>query len=91
MCIRDRYIAYAQRGELEKCAEESFDCVSCGCCSVRCPAEISHSMVGLLDVYKRQSPLSAYRGFFGCKHFSKANEFLKEHGMEPIDWQIENQ
>ena len=37
------------------------------------------------------SPLSAYRGFFGCKHFSKANEFLKEHGMEPIDWQIENQ
>ncbi len=43
-----QYIAYAQRGELEKCAEESFDCVSCGCCSVRCPAEISHSMVGLL-------------------------------------------
>ena len=32
-----QYIAYAQRGELEKCAEESFDCVSCGCCSVRCP------------------------------------------------------
>ncbi len=43
-----QYIAYAQRGELEKCAEESFDCVSCGCCSVRCPAEISHPMVGLL-------------------------------------------
>ena len=36
------------------------------------------------------SPLSAYRGFFGCKHFSQANEFLKEHGIEPIDWQIEN-
>lgn len=36
------------------------------------------------------SPLSAYRGFFGCKHFSRANEFLKEHGVEPIDWQIEN-
>ncbi|MBR6253556.1 MAG: uracil-DNA glycosylase [Clostridia bacterium] len=36
------------------------------------------------------SPLSAYRGFFGCKHFSKANEFLKSHGEEPIDWQIEN-
>ena len=43
-----QYIAYAQRGELEKCAEESFDCVSCGCCSVRCPAGISHPMVGLL-------------------------------------------
>ncbi|SDB10745.1 uracil-DNA glycosylase [Eubacterium oxidoreducens] len=36
------------------------------------------------------SPLSAYRGFFGCKHFSKANAFLKEHGVEPIDWQIED-
>lgn len=36
------------------------------------------------------SPLSAYRGFFGCRHFSKANDFLKENGMEPIDWQIEN-
>ena len=36
------------------------------------------------------SPLSAYRGFFGCKHFSQANDFLKKHGVEPIDWQIEN-
>ncbi|MFR5337205.1 MAG: uracil-DNA glycosylase, partial [Blautia producta] len=35
-------------------------------------------------------PLSAYRGFFGCRHFSKTNEFLKSHGLEPIDWQIEN-
>lgn len=32
------------------------------------------------------SPLSAYRGFFGCKHFSKANEYLKENGFEPIKW-----
>lgn len=32
------------------------------------------------------SPLSASRGFFGCKHFSKTNEFLKENGMTPIDW-----
>lgn len=36
------------------------------------------------------SPLSAYRGFFGCRHFSKANEFLRQNGMTPIDWQIEN-
>ena len=36
------------------------------------------------------SPLSAYSGFFGCRHFSKANEFLKEQGESPIDWQIEN-
>lgn len=34
------------------------------------------------------SPLSAHYGFFGCRHFSKANEFLVEHGMTPIDWQI---
>lgn len=35
------------------------------------------------------SPLSAYRGFFGSRHFSKTNDFLKQHGLEPIDWQIE--
>lgn len=34
------------------------------------------------------SPLSAHRGFFGCKHFSKTNEFLISHGIEPINWQI---
>lgn len=32
------------------------------------------------------SPLSAYRGFFGCKHFSKANDFLIKHNKTPIDW-----
>lgn len=32
------------------------------------------------------SPLSAYRGFFGCRHFSKANAFLKSKGIEEIDW-----
>ena len=36
------------------------------------------------------SPLSAYRGFFGCRHFSQANAFLESHGAAPIDWQIEN-
>lgn len=36
------------------------------------------------------SPLSAYRGFFGCRHFSQANSFLEQHGVAPIDWQIEN-
>jgi len=34
------------------------------------------------------SPFSAYNGFFGCKHFSKANEFLIEQGLAPIDWQV---
>jgi len=32
------------------------------------------------------SPLSAHRGFFGCKHFSKTNEVLTSHGLSPIDW-----
>ncbi len=36
------------------------------------------------------SPLSAYRGFFGSKPFSKTNTFLEQNGLAPIDWQIEN-
>lgn len=32
------------------------------------------------------SPLSAHRGFFGCRHFSKANAWLQQHGEQPIDW-----
>lgn len=43
-----QYIAYAQRGEFKKCAEESFDCVMCGVCSSRCPAGISHPQVAEL-------------------------------------------
>jgi uracil-DNA glycosylase len=34
------------------------------------------------------SPLSAYRGFFDCGHFSAANQFLVAHGLSPIDWRI---
>jgi uracil-DNA glycosylase len=34
------------------------------------------------------SPLSASKGFFGCKHFSKANKWLKEKGLPQIDWQL---
>lgn len=34
------------------------------------------------------SPLSAHRGFLGCKHFSQANEYLQQHGQSPIDWQL---
>lgn len=34
------------------------------------------------------SPLSAYRGFFGCRHFSQCNEFLQAHAVTPIDWQL---
>ncbi|MCL4484492.1 MAG: uracil-DNA glycosylase [Bacteroidetes bacterium] len=32
------------------------------------------------------SPLSSYRGFFGNQHFSKTNDYLKQHGLEPIQW-----
>ena len=34
------------------------------------------------------SPLSASSGFFGCRHFSKTNEFLKSAGLEPVDWKL---
>ena len=43
-----KFIAYAQKGEFGKCAEESFDCVMCGACSSRCPAGISHQQVAML-------------------------------------------
>lgn len=34
------------------------------------------------------SPLSASAGFFGCRHFSKANEYLAKNGLDPVDWQV---
>lgn len=36
------------------------------------------------------SPLSAYNGFFGCRHFSAVNEFLRQNGIAPIDWKLSN-
>ena len=57
------------------------------------PAQMKKSMLNnpkhLILEAPHPSPLSAYRGFFGCKHFSKTNAFLEENGIEPIDWQIE--
>ncbi len=59
------------------------------------PAQTKKSMLHnpkhLILQAPHPSPLSAHRGFFGCRHFSQTNEFLKEHGLEPIDWQIEEQ
>ena len=49
-----------------------------------------HNAKHLILTAPHPSPLSAHRGFFGCKHFSQTNEFLKEQGLSPIDWQIEN-
>ena len=58
------------------------------------PAQNKMSMLNnpnhLILTAPHPSPLSAYRGFFGCKHFSRTNEFLAAHGVETIDWQIEN-
>lgn len=58
------------------------------------PAQMKKSMLNnpkhLILEAPHPSPLSAYRGFFGCHHFSKTNEFLVQNGLDPIDWQIEN-
>lgn len=56
------------------------------------PAQRKQSMITnqnhLVLTSSHPSPLSAYRGFFGSRPFSKVNHFLEEHGMEPIDWQL---
>ena len=58
------------------------------------PAQMKKAMLNnpkhLILEAPHPSPLSSYRGFFGSRPFSKANNFLKQHGIEPIDWQIEN-
>lgn len=58
------------------------------------PAQKKKAMLNnpkhLILMAPHPSPLSAYRGFFGSKPFSKTNEFLKANNLEPIDWQIEN-
>lgn len=58
------------------------------------PAQTKISMLNnpkqLILKAPHPSPLSAYRGFLGCRHFSQANEFLKKNGLQEIDWQIEN-
>lgn len=53
-------------------------------------AEMLNNSKQLVLKAPHPSPLSAYRGFFGCKHFSMCNEFLRKNGLEEIDWQIEN-
>lgn len=58
------------------------------------PAQMKKSMLNnpkhLILEAPHPSPLSAYRGFFGSRPFSKTNNFLQQHGLEPIDWQIDN-
>ena len=58
------------------------------------PAQMKKSMLHnpkhLILEAPHPSPLSAYRGFFGCKHFSQTNAFPEKNGLAPIDWQIED-
>lgn len=56
------------------------------------PAQKKKSMIDenkhLILTAPHPSPLSAHRGFFGCRHFSQANQYLIHHQIAPIDWQI---
>ncbi|MDD2960213.1 MAG: uracil-DNA glycosylase [Lachnospiraceae bacterium] len=58
------------------------------------PAQMKKGMLNnpkhLILEAPHPSPLSAYRGFFGSRPFSKTNDFLTKNGLVPIDWQIEN-
>ena len=58
------------------------------------PAQLKKSMLNnpkhLILEAPHPSPLSSYRRFFGSRPFSRTNQFLESHGVEPIDWQIEN-
>ena len=49
-----------------------------------------HTPAHLVLEAPHPSPLSAFRGFFGSRPFSQTNEYLKQNGLAPIDWQIEN-
>lgn len=58
------------------------------------PAQMKKAMLNnpkhLILEAPHPSPLSAYRGFFGSRPFSRTNKFLEQNGLTPIDWQIEN-
>ena len=76
-CTQDlnvmQYIAYAQRGEFDKVAELSFDCVMCGVCSSRCPAGISHPQVAMLARRLNGKYLAP-----GCGHLEERVREIKD-------------
>ena len=57
--------------------------------NARKKAEIIKNPIHKKLITVHPSPLSAYNGFFGCKHFSKTNEILISSGQTPIDWKID--
>jgi heterodisulfide reductase subunit C len=69
-----QYIAYAQRGDFEKCAELSFDCVMCGVCSSRCPAGISHPQVAMLARRLNGKYIAP-----DCAHLNERVQEINEH------------
>jgi succinate dehydrogenase/fumarate reductase-like Fe-S protein len=74
-----QYIAYAQRGDFEKCAEESFDCVMCGVCSSRCPAGISHPQVAMLARRLTGKYLAPH-----CDHLDERVQEIKDGKYEAL-------
>ena len=80
-----QYIAYAQRGDYEKCADLSFDCVMCGVCSSRCPAGISHPQVAVLA-----------RRLYGkyiapkCEHLNKRVEEINNGDLKALIEEVMN-
>ena len=74
-----QYIAYAQRGEFEKCAEESFDCVMCGVCSSRCPAGISHPQVAMLARRLNGKYLAPH-----CEHLDERVQEVRDGKFEAL-------
>lgn len=67
-------------------ARENLVFLLWGSHAIRKKALIAQDRGHLVLEAPHPSPLSAYRGFFGCRHFSKANAFLKSKGIEEIDW-----
>ena len=80
-----QYIAYAQRGEYEKCAKESFDCIMCGICSSRCPAGISHPQTAILSrrLYGKYLALPA-------KHLENRLKEMEDGSVEEMVVQMMN-
>lgn len=55
----------------------------------KCEGMVMENSPHLVLTAAHPSPFSAYNGFFGCKHFSKTNDFLQKVGKKPIDWRLE--
>lgn len=95
-------VEIAKAGSHQKKGWEEFTDVILQTVSTRCSGVVfllwgsyAQKKEGLIDQAKHSilkaphpSPLSSYRGFFGCKHFSKTNEYLTSQGKSPINWQL---